>query len=169
MARPSLISETNQESLSHINDTFEHLKSTREILDELNDTDIENATQLGRDFMIITTELLLRVVKQIGQTNVQTPTFESLIAYIRNLIHTRSAHMRQTTPGPLLIEWYTLSRLMSSMQLEPELRITKTKAKQLFDITHNTAAWAYQHLSNELPNQNQIGFVDRTSTPYTNE
>ena len=169
MARPSLISETNQESLSHINDTFEHLKSTREILDELNDTDIENATQLGRDFMIITTELLLRVVKQIGQTNVQTPTFESLIAYIRNLIHTRSAHMRQTTPGPLLIEWYTLSRLMSSMQLEPELRITKTKAKQLFDITHSTAAWAYQHLSNELPNQNQIGFVDRTSTSYTNE
>ena len=169
MARPSLVSETNQESLSEINHIIEHLKTTRELLSGLNDSDTENATQLGKDLMTITTELLLRVVKQIGQTNIQTPTLESLIGYVRSLIHTKSAHMRQTIPGPLLIEWYALSRLMSSMQFEPELRITTKKAKQLLDITNDTAAWAYQYLSNQDPNKNQIGFVDRNSTPYTNE
>jgi hypothetical protein len=171
MARSSFSStkEREKENLSHITDTLQQLNTTRTTLSELEATDIESATQYGRDLMLVTTDILLRVVKQIGQTNVQTPTFESIIAYIRNLIHTRSAHMRQTIPGPLLIAWYDLSQLISSMQNEPELRITSRKAKQLLDTAHDTAAWAFKHLSTELLYTEHIGFVDRNSTPYTYE
>ena len=171
MARSSIssIKEREQENLNQITDTLQQLKTTRKTLSELETSDVESATHYGRDLMLITTDILLRVVKQIGQTNVQTPTFESIIAYIRNLIHSRSAHMRQTIPGPLLIAWYDLSQLISSMQNEPELRITIRKAKQLLDTAHDTAAWAFKHLSTELSNAADIGFVDRNSTPYTYE
>jgi hypothetical protein len=171
MARSSFSStkDREQENLSQITDTLQQLNTTRTTLLELEDSDIESATQYGRDLMLITTDILLRVVKQIGQTNVQTPTFESIIAYIRNLIHTRSAHMRQTIPGPLLIAWYDLSQLISSMQNEPELRITIRKTRQLLDTAHDTAAWAYKHLSIKRSNTEHISFIDRNSTSYTYE
>ncbi len=161
--------EQQQENLSEIADKLEKLKNMRATLLTLKESNIEDATQFGRDIMMITSDLLLRVVKQIGQTNVQTTTLESIIAYIRNLIHTRSAHMRQSVPGPLLIAWYDSSQLMSALQKEPELRITIKKARQLVDVAHDTAAWAYKYLSTEYSNTDQIGFIDRTSIPYTNE
>jgi hypothetical protein len=161
--------DREKENLSQIKDTLEQLNTTRTTLLEFQDSDIDSATQYGRDLMLITTDILLRVIKQIGQTNVQTPTFESIIAYIRSLIHTRSAHMRQTIPGPLLIAWYELSQLISSMQNEPELKITIKKTRQLLDIAYDTAAWAYKHLSSERLNTEHIGFIDRNSTPYTYE
>ena len=95
MPQSSTSTLEKDENLSAITNSLNHLRAIRVILSELKDSDIETATQFGRDIMLITNDLLLRVVKQIGQTNVQTPTFESVIAYIRSLIHTRSAHMRQ--------------------------------------------------------------------------
>lgn len=162
-------SSNKEENLSEISNTLENLKTIRGILLTLKESDIEGATQFGRDIMMITTDLLLRVVKQIGQTNIQTPTLESIIAYIRNLIHTRSAHMRQTIPGTLLIAWYELSQLMSSMQNEPELRITIKKARQLVDIAYDTAAWAYKHLSTERSNTDQIEYIDQNCIHDTYE
>ena len=55
------------------------------------------------------------------------------------------------------------------MQKELELRITIKRAKQLLDIAHDTAIWAYKHLSTERTNNDQIGFIDRSSIPYTYE
>jgi hypothetical protein len=77
--------------------------------------------------------------------------------------------MRETIPSPLLVTWYELSQLMSSMQNEPELKITVNKAKQLLEIAHDTAAWAYKHLSTEFSDADQIGFMHRNSIPYTYE
>jgi hypothetical protein len=165
----SSTTKQKEENLIEIKNTLENLKIMRIILSTLEESDIETATQFGKKIMMITTDLLLRVVKQIGQTNIQTPTLESIIAYIRNLIHTRSAHMRETIPSPLLVTWYELSQLMSSMQNEPELRITVNKAKQLLEIAHDTAAWAYKHLSTEFSDADQIGFMHRNSIPYTYE
>jgi hypothetical protein len=152
----SSITEQKQENISEITNTLEKLKIMRVTLKE---SDIETATYVGREIMMITTGLLLRVVHQIDQMNIQTPTLESIIAYIRSLIHTRSAHMREVIPGPLLIAWYDLSYLMSSMQHEPELRITKKKATQLVDIAQDTAAWAYKYLSTVYSNVDNIGFI----------
>jgi hypothetical protein len=161
--------EQQEDGIQEITNILENLKTMRSTLLTLNECDIESATQFGKEIMMMTTNLLLRVVKQIGQTNIQTPTLESIIAYIRNLMHSRSAHMRQTIPGPLLIAWYQLSHLMSAMQNEPELKITNKKATQLLDTACNTAAWAYKHLSTNRLNDDHIGFIDRSSMPYTYE
>ncbi|CAF0883532.1 unnamed protein product [Adineta steineri] len=161
--------EEQQENIQEITTISENLKSIRSILLTLNEFDIEVATQYGKEIMMITTNLLSHIVKQIGQTNIQTRTLESIIAYIRSLMHTTSAHMRQTIPGSLLIAWYELSNLMSSLQKEPELKITNKKALQLLDIAHNTAAWAYKHLTTTRSDDEQIGFIDRNSIPYTYE
>jgi hypothetical protein len=169
MSQSSLNKEKQIENLRDITNTLEHLQTMRGILSALNESDIETSTHFGKEFMMITTSLLLRVVNQIGQTNVQTPTLESIIAYIRSLIHTRSGHMRQTIPGPLLISWYDLSNLMSAMQNEPELRMTNKKAQQVLDVAHDTAAWAYKHLTTERSNDENMGFIDRSSIPYTYE
>jgi hypothetical protein len=170
MAQSSSLSDIEQQKiLSEVTNTLENLKTMRAILLSLKESDIESATQFGKDTMMIITELLLHVVKQIGQTNIQTPTLESIIAYIRNLIHTRSAHIRQTIPRPLLIAWYELSQLISAMQNESELRITIKKAKQLLDIAHDTAAWTYKQLSTKYSNTDPIDFIDRNSIPYTYE
>jgi len=163
------IEQQQQKILSDITNTLENLKTMRAIVLSLKESDIESATQYGKDTMMIIAALLLHVVKQIAQTNVQTPTFESIIAYIRNLIHTRSAHMKQTIPAPLLISWYDLSQLISSMQNEPELRITIKKAKQLLDIALDTAAWTYKQLSTKSSNTDDIDFIDRDSISYTYE
>ncbi len=166
----SLSSDTEQQDhISEIPNVLENLKTKHAVLSSLDESDVENATKIGKEIMMIITDLLLRVVHQIGQTNVRTPTLESILAYIRSLMHTRSAHMRQTILGSLLISWYELSHLMSAMQNEPELRMTKKKAKQLIDIANDTAAWAHKHLSTELSNNDQIGFIDRSSIPYTYE
>jgi hypothetical protein len=161
--------EQQQESIHEITNILEKLKTIHSTLLTLNESDIESATRYGKEIMIITTDLLLRVVNQIGQTNIRTPTLESIIAYIRNLIHTRSAHMRQTIPGVLLIAWYELSHLMSSMQNEPELKITNKKARHLLDTANNTAAWAYKHLSTKRLNDDHIDCIDRNNIPYTDE
>jgi hypothetical protein len=164
-----LSSNTEQDHIHEITNILDNLKIKRVILSSLDESDTENATKFGKEIIMIITDLLLRVVNQIGQTNVRTPTLESILAYIRSLMHTRSAHMRQTIPGPLLITWYELSHLMSSMQNEPELRMTNKKARQLINIAHDTAAWTHKYLSTELPSDDQIGFIDRSSISYTYE
>jgi len=170
MARSSLSNiEQKEKKLSEITTILENFKPTRAILLTLEESDVESATEIGKEIMITTNELLLRVIKQIGPTNVQTPTLESIIVYIRNLIHTRSAHMRETVPPSLLISWYEVSQLMSSMKNEPELRITIRKAIQLLDIAYDTATWAYKYLSIERSNNDQIGFIHRNSIAYTYE
>lgn len=165
----SLNKEQREEHLVEIANILDNLKTMRNVVLISKESDIENTTQFGKDIIMITIDLLLRVVKQIGQTNIQTPTLESLIAYIRNLIHKRSAHMRQTIPGLLLISWYELSQLMTFMQNEPELRITIKKVQQLIEIAHDTAIWAYKHLSMEHSIPDQIDFTDRNSIRYTYE
>ncbi|CAF1321045.1 unnamed protein product [Rotaria sordida] len=165
----SLNKEHKQNDIYEITNIFENLKTMRSELLALNQSDTDSATQFGKEIAIIITDLLLRVVHQIGQTNIHTPTLESIIAYIRSLMHTRSEHMRQTIPGSLLISWYELSHLMSSMQNEPELRITNIKARQLIDVARDTAAWAYKHLTTERLTNERIGFKDRSSLAYTYE
>lgn len=161
--------DQNQKDITDLTDTFETLKSMRAILLALNPSDTHSATQFAKDITMIITNLLLRVVFQIGQTNVHTPTLQSIIAYIRNLMDTRSEHMRQTIPGTLLTAWYDLSDLMSFMQCEPEIRVTNKKARQLVDLAFDTAAWTYKHLTTELLDRDKIGFKDRNSLTYTSE
>ncbi|CAF0773202.1 unnamed protein product [Rotaria sp. Silwood1] len=165
----SLNKEQKQNDIYEITNILENLKTMRSVLLTLNQTDTDSATRFGKEIAIIITDLLLRVVNQIGQTNVHTPTFESIIAYIRSLMHTRSEHMRQTIPGPLLMAWYELSNLVSLMQNEPELRITNKKARQLIDVALDTAAWTYKHLTTKRLCNEQIGFKDRSSMTYTYE
>ena len=103
-----------------ITDIADHLRQIETKLSQIPDADedLQATTSLGKEVLMIITDLLLRVVHQIGQTNIRTPTFESILGYIRNLMHTRSAHMRQSVPGLLLISWYDVSVLMASMQHE---------------------------------------------------
>ncbi|CAF3506994.1 unnamed protein product [Rotaria socialis] len=159
----------NQKDITNVTDTLETLKTMRAILLQLNPSDTRRATQFGKDITMIVTDLLSRVVFQIGQTNVHTPTFQSIIAYIRNLMETRSKHMRHPIPGSLLIAWYDLSDLMSFMQNEPEIRITNKKATQLVDLAFDTAAWTHKHLTTELIDHDKIGFKDRNSLDRTSE
>jgi len=168
MSETDLKAEEN-ENPDDITTTLDNLRTTRAIIYALKDSDIESATQFGRDTILIITNLLSRVVTQIGQTNVQPPTLESLIVYVRNLMHTRSAHMRQTVPTALLIAWYEVSQLMSIMQNEPEVRITARKSKQLVEIAYDTAIWTYKQLTIQSANGNSIDFIDRSSIPYTYE
>ncbi|CAF2483908.1 unnamed protein product [Rotaria sp. Silwood2] len=165
----SLNKEQKHNDIYEITNILENLKTMRAVLLALDQSDTDSATRFGKEIAAIITDLLSRVVHQIGQTNIHTPTLESLIAYIRSLMHTRSEHMRQTIPGPLLMAWYELSNLMSSMQHEPELRITNKKARQLIDIALDTAAWAYRHITTERLSNEQIGFKDRSSMAYTYE
>ncbi|CAF2165359.1 unnamed protein product [Rotaria magnacalcarata] len=159
----------NQKDITELTDTLETLQTMRAILFALNPSETRIATQVAKDIAMIVTDLLLRVVFQIGETNIHTPTLQSIIAYIRNLMETRSKHMRQAIPGPLLIAWYDLSDLLSFMQNEPEIRITNKKARQLIDLAFDTAAWACKQLTTELLDRNKIGFKDRNSVTHTSE
>ena len=156
-------------SLDRSSQTFEQLQALRRQLSTVSEHDLLRLTRLGKDIITVSIEMILCVVHQIGQTNVQTPTLESMIAYIRSLIHNRSAHMRQSLPGYLLISWYELSDLLTSLRNEPELRITKRKVRQLIDVADDTAAWAYKHLTSSHSHGEEVGFIDRSSIPYTNE
>ncbi|UJR37192.1 hypothetical protein I4U23_029900 [Adineta vaga] len=156
-----------QHEILHIS---EDLKTIHSTLLTLTDFDIENATRYGKEIIMIIINLLYYVITQIGQTNIQISTLESMLAYIRNLIHTRSVHMREITPGSLLIAWYELSHLMSIMQMESELKITNKKAIQLLNIANRTVAWAYKYLSTEwIDDLDDIKYIDRHSIPYTYE
>lgn len=165
----SLNSSHIQKDINEITHILDNLKSMRAALSPLSESETEFATQCAGEITVIITNLLLRVVNQIGQTNVLTPTLESILAYIRSLMHTRSEHMRQTIPGHLLMAWYDLSNLMTSMQNEPELRITNRKARQLVNLAIETATWTYKHLTTELVTDGHIGFVDRINELYTYE
>lgn len=161
--------DQKQVDIVDISDILECLQTTRAILLALNPTDTHSATQFAKDITMMVTDLLLRVVHQIGQTNVCTPSLESVIAYIRSLMDTKSGLMRQTIPGTLLNAWYDLSKLSSFIHSEPELRVTNKKAKQLVDVAFETANWAHKQLTAEALNCDQIVFKDRGSMQYTNE
>lgn len=165
----AMTNKQRQNDIQEIANILENLKNMRAVLSSLNESDTECASRLVKDIAMIIYNLLLRVVHQIGQTNVNTPTLESVIAYIRSLMQAKSQHMRQTIPGSLLMAWYEISNLQSSMQNEPELRITNKKGKHLIDIARDTAAWTYKHLTTELSVDSNIGYKDRSSIAYTYE
>ena len=147
----------------------DQLHTIRTRLSAVDELDLDSVTGLAKETIRTISQLLSDVIDHLGQTNVRTPTLESSIAYLRSLIHTRSGNMRQMLPGFLLVAWYDVSQLMSSIQNEPCLRVTKEKAEQLLIIAHQTAAWTYKQLSVERSSDLCTGFIDRGSIPYTYE
>ena len=159
-------SYTQIDCITHASDQLHNIRARLSAVDEL---DLDSVTALAKETIRTISQLLSDVIDHLGQTNVRTPTLESSIAYLRSLIHTRSGNMRQMLPGFLLIAWYDVSQLMSSIQNEPGLRVTKEKAEQLLSIAHQTAAWTYKQLTMERSSDPPTGFIDRGSIPYTSE
>jgi hypothetical protein len=170
--RPSVVHSERlsfQECLQPISYRFDYVQTIRTQLRTLNDSQLDTMTQFGKEIMIITADILLHVVRQIGQAYIRTLTLESMIAFIRRHMETRREYMRDNMAGVLLISWYELSKLMSCLQTEPELRITKTKVEQLIDLCHQTANWAVKYLIREYSHENNIDLNECVSATHIDE